>query len=99
MDISAVELTERLNNKEQLTIIDVRDKLEYATFNIGGLHIPLGKLAEEAEELDIDKEEELIVICAHGVRSKTAVEVLKQSGFSNVRNLKGGILAYRKLIG
>ncbi|AFD06863.1 rhodanese-like domain-containing protein [Solitalea canadensis] len=97
MDISAVELTERLKNKEQLTIIDVRDKLEFATFNLGGLHIPLGRLSIEAEELDMEKDEELIVICAHGIRSKTAVDVLKQSGFSNVRNLKGGILAYRKL--
>ncbi|UKJ06171.1 rhodanese-like domain-containing protein [Solitalea lacus] len=97
MDISARELKDRLEQKEALNIIDVRDLMEFQTYNIGGRHIPLGKLAQEIEEFDFEKDDELILICAHGVRSRTAVNLLEQSGFSNVRNLKGGILSLRKL--
>ncbi|POY36305.1 rhodanese-like domain-containing protein [Solitalea longa] len=97
MDISANELKERLDKGEALHIIDVRDQLEYHTFNIGGVNIPLGKLTTGIDDLEFDEEDELILICAHGIRSKTAVQVLEQSGFTNVRNLKGGILSIRKL--
>ncbi|MCO4294546.1 rhodanese-like domain-containing protein [Solitalea sp. MAHUQ-68] len=97
MDISAAELKERIDKGESLHIIDVRNQLEFHTFNIGGTNIPLGKLTSTIEDLDFDSEDELILICAHGIRSKTAVQLLEQSGFTNVRNLKGGILSIKRL--
>ena len=95
-DISAAELKQRLAESSGLNLIDVREELEYHTFNIGGENIPLGKLAAVIEDLDYDKSDEIIVICQRGLRSKTGVELLNAAGYVNARNLAGGLLAYRK---
>lgn len=96
-DISPAEFMER--NREPITfvIIDVRERIEFQTFNIGGQNIPLGILLKDPEELEDLKNKELIVICQHGLRSETARRFLLMNGFKNVRNLHGGILALRKL--
>ncbi len=96
-DISAVEFIERNSESSSFTLIDVREELEYLTFNVGGENIPLGKLLREIDELDYDKEKEIIVICQRGLRSETAKRALINMGFTNVRNLIGGLLAIRKL--
>ncbi|MCF8453935.1 MAG: rhodanese [Sphingobacteriales bacterium 17-39-43] len=86
-------------NSEPITfvIIDVRERIEFQTFNIGGQNIPLGILLKDPEELEDLKNKEVIVICQHGLRSETARRFLLMKGFKNVRNLHGGILALRKL--
>ena len=96
-DISALEF--KLRNIEPLPfkLIDVREQLEFQTFNLGGTNIPLGILLRMPEEIEDWKNEELIVICQHGLRSETARRFLHVNGFKNVRNLIGGILALRKL--
>jgi rhodanese-related sulfurtransferase len=96
-DIKASELIERLDAGEPVTLLDVREPIEFHTFNIGGTNIPVGQLIQEAEDLELDKEEEIIVLCQAGVRSKTAQAVLRQHGFRNIRNLTGGLLALRRL--
>ena len=78
-------------------LIDVREQLEFQTYNLGGVNIPLGILLRNTEEIEDWKNEELIVICQHGLRSETARRFLSMNGFKNVRNLLGGILALRKL--
>ena len=96
MDITAAELKQRLQHNETLTLIDVREELEYHTFNIGGLNIPLGRLANEVNEYDWNKNDEIIVICKIGMRSNTAKLILQQNGYTNVKNLKGGLIALQK---
>lgn len=96
-DISAVEFIERNSDSSSFTLIDVREELEYLTFNVGGENIPLGKLLRDIDELDYDKEMEIIVLCQRGLRSETAKRALINNGFTNVRNLIGGLLAIRKL--
>ena len=96
-DILAVEFIERNTDSSSFTLIDVREELEYLTFNVGGENIPLGKLLRDIDELDYDKEKEIIVICQRGLRSETAKRALINMGFTNVRNLIGGLLAIRKL--
>jgi rhodanese-related sulfurtransferase len=96
-DIKASELLERLDAGEPVTLLDVREPIEYHTFNIGGTNIPVGKLIHEVEDLELDKDQEIIVLCQAGVRSKTAQAVLRQQGYNNIRNLTGGLLALRKL--
>jgi rhodanese-related sulfurtransferase len=97
MNISVTELKERLTSGKGLNIIDVREELEYHTFNVGGENIPLGRLPVSIEDISIDKEEEIIVICQRGIRSATAQKILETSGYSNVRNLEGGLLAFRRI--
>jgi rhodanese-related sulfurtransferase len=96
-DISAVEFIERNSDSSSFTLIDVREELEYLTFNVGGENIPLGKLLRDIDDLDYGKEKEIIVLCQRGLRSETAKRALINNGFTNVRNLIGGLLAIRKL--
>lgn len=97
MDISALSLSERISRGEIINLLDVRDGMEYHTFNIGGLNIPLGKLPSELENLEWSKSDEIIVVCKMGLRSKTGKHILQQNGYLNVKNLEGGLLALQKL--
>jgi rhodanese-related sulfurtransferase len=93
-DITASELKERLEKGEKPFIIDVREDWEYQEQNMGALNIPLGSLPDRLDELEDHKNEEVIVHCRSGARSASAKAFLQQQGFTNVRNLTGGILAY-----
>ncbi len=97
MDVFVTELQDICQSVKPVYIIDVRQELEFHTCNIGGNNIPLGKLAELIDEFGYDKEDEIIVICQHGLRSKTARNLLLALGYKNVRNLAGGLHAWRKL--
>lgn len=97
MDISATEFDLRYQNDNSFIIIDVREQLEFQTFNLGGINIPLGAILTDIENIDYEKEEEIVVICQRGLRSETARRVLSQHGYKNVRNLTGGLLAVQKL--
>lgn len=93
-DITVSELKERLEKGEKLFVVDVREDWEYQEQNIGALNIPLGSVPDRLEELESHKNEEVIVHCRSGARSASAKAFLVQNGFTNVRNLLGGILAY-----
>ncbi|RRA97689.1 rhodanese-like domain-containing protein [Larkinella rosea] len=95
MDITVQELKERLDKGEKINLIDVREEYEYEEDNLGGELIPLGELPSRIDELEDRQDEEIILQCRSGARSGRAQQFLEQNGFSNVRNLIGGILAYR----
>ena len=97
MDILAAELHERMGKGEALHVIDVRGELEYNTFNIGGINIPLPGLPGAIDDIDWEKDNEIIVVCTRGLRSHTGQTILNQHGFTNVRNLKGGLIELQKL--
>ncbi len=96
-DITVEELKRRMDAGEELFIIDVREPHEYAEFNIGAIHIPLGQLPMRLWDFDEKKDEEVIVHCKSGMRSASAKALLEQSGFKNVRNLTGGMLEWQKM--
>jgi rhodanese-related sulfurtransferase len=96
MNITVNELKQRLQMHEPVQLIDVREQLEFHTFNIGGENIPLGKLLAEVDEIEYDTDREIVVVCQRGLRSETARRVLEGKGFTNVKNLSGGLLAWRK---
>ena len=76
-------------------VVDVRQPEEYAIGNIGGVLIPLAELPGRLSELEAHRDDEQIVLqCRSGGRSGKAVEFLQSQGFTNVVNLKGGILAW-----
>ena len=90
--ITAVELKKRLDNKDDIFVLDVREPHEYQIANLGAKLIPLGDLPARAGE--IDKNAEIIVHCKSGGRSQKASEFLAQNGFKKVWNLAGGITAW-----
>jgi adenylyltransferase/sulfurtransferase len=90
--ITAVELKKRLDNKDDIFVLDVREPHEYQIANLGAKLIPLGELPARAGELDKDRE--IIVHCKSGGRSQKAAEFLAQNGFKKVWNLAGGITGW-----
>lgn len=94
--IHVEDLKRRVDNKEDVFVLDVREPHEYQICNIGGYMIPLNDLPKRMGELDPKKE--IVVHCRSGVRSAKAVEFLRQNGFTNVKNLAGGILAWAEKI-
>ena len=96
MEASIQELKKREAAGEQdYVLLDVREDYERTEFNIGGLHVPLGQLTMSLDKLLPHKDDELIIYCRSGKRSAMAQELLRQSGFTNVRNLEGGMITYQ----
>ncbi len=91
-EISVEDLKRRLDAKEDLFILDVREPHEYQICNLNGYLIPLNDLPKRVNELDPSKE--MVVHCRSGVRSGKAVEFLRQAGFTKATNLAGGVLAW-----
>ena len=98
-NITPEEVKERLDKGEQLNLLDVREPHEREEFNIGGLHIPLGQVMMQADELDNLKNQEVIVYCRSGNRSGQAAMILETMGFTNAKNLSGGMLAWQSKFG
>ena len=94
MEISVQELKEKLDNGQDILVIDVREEYEYEEANIGAQLIPLGDLPGRIDELDEDTSREIVVMCRTGNRSSMAQYLLKEAGFEKVSNLKGGIVAW-----
>lgn len=94
-DITAEELKERLDRNDDLFIIDVREPAEFADFAITNTNIPLSALPQRLWDFDENKGEEIIVYCRSGMRSSSAKMILMQAGFTNVRNLIGGMLDWQ----
>jgi len=97
MDITVQELKERLDKGETFNFYDVREEHEYEDDNLGATLIPLGDLPDHLDELESLKDEEIVIHCRSGARSGNAQKYLQANGFTNVRNVTGGILAYRQL--
>ena len=93
-EISVQELKQKIDNKEDFQLIDVRETFEYETSNLDGLNIPLGGILIETDKIATDKP--VIVQCRSGKRSAAAIMQLEQQGFNNLYNLKGGILAWQE---
>jgi sulfur-carrier protein adenylyltransferase/sulfurtransferase len=91
-EIQVEELKRRLDAKDDVFVLDVREPHEYQICNIGGHLIPLGDLPRRVNELDSSRE--IVAHCRSGVRSAKAVDFLQQAGFKKVHNLAGGILAW-----
>ncbi|MFO7302890.1 MAG: molybdopterin-synthase adenylyltransferase MoeB [Acidobacteriota bacterium] len=89
LEMSVVELKERLD-KGDIFLLDVREPREYEINRIeGSTLIPLGELPRRLDELPKDRD--IAVQCKSGMRSAKAVNLLREKGFTRVRNVRGGI--------
>ena len=94
-EIAARDLHARMAGGEAVTLVDVREPHEAAIARIAGATlIPLGTLPARIAELDRAKE--IVLLCHHGQRSQRALELLRQSGFAKLKNLRGGIDAWSR---
>ena len=91
--LSATELKDKIQQNDKLFLLDVREPHEYKYAKIANsILIPLNQIPQRLGELDLDQE--IVVICHHGIRSQQAAGYLVQSGFKNITNLKDGIDAW-----
>ena len=88
--ISPAELAERLRKGEKFKFIDVREPAEYEIARIEEAELlPLSRFSEWGDALN--PEDEIVVMCHHGIRSANVCMFLARSGFEKVYNLEGGI--------
>ena len=91
--MSPFEINKLMKEGAKIQMIDVREPFEYELINIGGLNIPLSSIAEKANL--IEKEIPVVFLCKSGQRSTQAIRLLQPQGFSNLINMKGGLMAWR----
>lgn len=92
--VGTLEAT-RLMNQPGALVLDVREDAEFAAGHLPrARHIPLGQLSGRLGEIAKFKEKPVIVTCRSGARSGSACRTLKNAGFTQVFNLKGGVGAW-----
>jgi len=97
-EITVQELKKKFDRDESFFLLDVREQFEYQISNIDGTLVPLDLLPEKIDEFENKKDKEIIVMCRSGGRSAKACKLLSKHGFSDVKNLKGGINAWAREI-
>jgi adenylyltransferase/sulfurtransferase len=90
--ITVKELKARRDAGEDVFLLDVREPYEFQIAQIGGKLIPQNDVPQRLAEIPRDRE--IVVQCRSGARSQRIAEFLKQSGYTQVVNLAGGILAW-----
>ena len=95
-EITVQDLEKWKTQSIDFQLVDVREAYEYEAGNMGGTLIPLSILSENLDL--ISKQKPVVVHCKSGARSQKAIDLLKAKGFTNLINLKNGILAYSKEI-
>ena len=99
-NITVEELKSRIDAGEKIHLVDVREPFENAEFNIGGTLLPLGNIRSmQIDEIEDWKDEEVVLYCRSGNRSGQACMFLETMGFTNTKNLTGGMLAWQEKFG
>ncbi len=98
-EITVQQLKEKIDNGDDVFILDVREPFEKHQSDIkyeNKTLIPFGSLKDRFGELDDRKNQEIVCLCRSGSRSARATRFLESQGFSDVKNLKGGINQWAK---
>lgn len=97
-EITPKELKQLKDDQKDFQLIDVREEYEFDEVNMSGELIPMGEVMDNIDKISRDKQ--VVVHCRSGKRSATVIGALEsQHGFTNLYNLKGGILAYIDEVG
>ena len=96
-EIDVLALKKKIDANEACKIIDIREPAELAICKINNtIHIPMMDIPKRLNQFN--KNDELIIQCKSGARSTRVCEFLIHQGFNNVKNLKGGILDWIRII-
>ncbi len=97
--ITAEELKKKIDRKEKITILDVREPYEFEEGHIPeSINIPLQSLGSGILEKIVPKKKEIVTVCLHGVRSFRAQKELALHGYK-AKNLSGGMVAWNSVYG
>jgi len=94
-NLNAQQVVEKMSHHDAI-VVDVREANEVASGMIrGAIHIPLAQLKERISELEKYKDKPIVMACRSGNRSSHALGILRKNGFSDLYNLKGGVMAWK----
>jgi len=98
LEFSALELKAHLENcEDQPLLLDVRQPWEFDVCKIkNSTLMPMSQIPSKIETLDLTRE--TVIICHHGIRSRSVGRFLEQSGFSNIINLSGGVAQWAETV-
>jgi rhodanese-related sulfurtransferase len=97
-EITVAEVKTKLDAGESFTLLDVREPWEFETAKIAGAKlIPMGDVPSRAHQ-ELDPDENIVVLCHHGVRSMNVTVWLRQQGFEKVQSMRGGIDAWSRQV-
>ena len=92
-EITVVEMNELKMKKVEFQLIDVREQKEFDFANLGGELVPMSQVPQHIDQ--IKRDQLVIMMCRSGKRSADVIRFLEEKhGFDNLKNLKGGILAW-----
>ena len=91
-EISVSEFKKLKDSNADFQLIDVREEHELEICEIGGVHIAMGEVMDNLDKISKDKQ--VVIHCRSGARSGAICQALEANGFTNVYNLKGGIIAW-----
>lgn len=91
-ELTVSELKTLKDSNADFQLIDVREVHEVEICEMGGEHIPMGNVMDNLDK--ISKTKQVIVHCRSGARSGAICQALEKEGYTNVYNLKGGIIAW-----
>lgn len=97
-DITVRELKDRMDAGESIRIIDVRERWEWENDHITEENWPMATVPVRVADLADYKDKELVINCRSGGRSGQITNYLRGQGFTKVRNLIGGMLAWKEEI-
>ena len=96
LSMNATQLATHLQTAAPM-LLDVREPWEFDTCHIdGSINIPMAQVPQRLDELQA--EDEIIVICHHGIRSQQVIWFLQQQAFKNLVNLDGGVDAWARTV-
>ena len=97
-EITPEEVRAKLEAKDSFTLLDVREPWELETAHIDGAKpMPMGEVPSRAHQ-ELDPEEQVVVLCHHGVRSMNVTVWLRQQGFEKAQSMRGGIDAWSRRV-
>ena len=95
-EMLAGELSTRMASEAPPVILDVRTPKEYAAGHLpGAINVPHKALPDRLAELQGFRDQEVVLYCERGKRSRTATAVLREAGFSSLRHLQGHMVGWR----
>jgi len=97
-EITPEEVKSKLDAGEAFVLLDVREPWEFETARIAGAKLmPMGDVSSRAHQ-ELDPDEDVVVICHHGVRSMNVTVWLRQQGFEKAQSMRGGIDAWSRRV-
>jgi len=92
-EIHTIDLKNKIDNKDDFLLIDVREHSELEISKIKrSIHIPMAEIPNNIDQINAEKL--VVVMCKSGGRSANVCEYLLQNGFKNIYNLNGGIIKW-----